>query len=495
MPPYGFYTRLLFSNSGLSPVYQQQLRLLLREIPVVRRALLPALREYSPATPIRLADLPTLRSFREIIGAIEGLPAPSASYFDGVFVKQQDYNFQASCRLLSKSGVRPLSLEETVNQLLRSTPKLATGSNNTLDKAIDNAEAFRTTLDLPELLLAPYLAMDATWWPSAQSPILGLVSKNIAVEAALLPIQGLVNEAALVNSSLPLALDTCHSYASLPRAVALNLFSPRQAAYVRSAFLAPLGRVEAMQALLLVKNNFLGKASIIRPGFDPLEELATAQAEMLLNSGNYDLLTTDLILKGSSHTLKSISQALKKQMEEKGNTYADLIDEHYSSRPGTVTYSRNSDGSLEKDVTTRSGEAYSTEAWMKQYETSLDLQKAAQLEVLKSRAAQLTELIEITPPTPELQRLATSIKEVQQQIATADTYEAIVEAKPQMADITVTLNKTIQITEQAMSVAQKQNIESLRETIELQEKTIQETNESLEKLEEGDFEPEETITE
>lgn len=493
--PKGFYASLLLGSRGLLPAFRLPIQQLLRDTLVLRQTLLPFLRD-APATSFpQLTDFPQLASYRETLASIEALPGPTAGYFDSLFVQQQDYDLQGSTWLVSKTGTRRLSLAETVDALLRSTPKLATGSNNTLERALRNAEAFRATLGLEELVLAPYLAMDATWWPTAEAPVLGLVGKNIAVETALLPIQALLNEAVLANPGRLLALDTCHSYASLPRAAALNFFSPREVAYVHSAFLAPLGRVEAMQALLLVKNNFLGKASIIRPGFDPLEELATSHAEAVFDTGNYDLLPTDQRLNGSSHTLQSIGQGIRDMLQQSGLTYADLLERSYTTRPGEVRYYRSPDGTLERSVATRTGEAYSTKAWMKEYTQKLDAIKTAQLDVLKNQSYQLTELVKIGGPTAELQRLATSLKDAQQQLAEAYSYEEITQIKTLIGDAGAGLSTAAQATQHTLSEGQQQDLARWQETAKVQENIAQEASDSLQELEEGAYEPEEISAE
>ncbi|MFQ3174697.1 MAG: hypothetical protein ACI8W0_001821, partial [Flavobacterium sp.] len=162
MPPINFFRQFLFSSKGLAPRHQHLLGALIKEVPILRSELLavfsdPASVKSSAMAP-KFSDFPKLKTYSEICKEIEGLSTPESGFFDGIVVKPSDYLQQGSLRVITESGVRQLTIEETINLLMKATPKLNTGSNNTLDGAIENASGFRERMGSPELI-HEYLAM------------------------------------------------------------------------------------------------------------------------------------------------------------------------------------------------------------------------------------------------------------------------------------------------------------------------------------------------
>lgn len=495
MPRVSFFWKSLFSPTGLPSQYQRPLQALFRELSVVRNTLLPVFRDQRhvprSASAPRLADFPQLANFREILRELDTLPTPPVGMFDGLVVTPADYARQASMRWIDKTGVKELNLEQSLDLLLKSAPKLNTGSNNTFDGAMTNAELFRSTMGF-DGLLHQYLAMDMSWWPSSSQTILSLIPKNIAMESAVIPIQGIVNEAARSNPGLSIAVDSSHSYAQVGRSIALNLFESREIINVRSAFFAPLGRPEAMTGLLLAKNNFSGEVSIIRPGFDPLEEAATSLGE-ISNNGIFDLLTTDVRLPIGRHELIDISKALKTQLDAKKTTFTEFIDTNYSSRPGSVIYSTDSTGEPERVITTRSGETYSNEAWLAQYNKQLDQYSSNLNDMLIQQTKQLEELIKITGPTVELESVATSIRNMSQSLRdpTTDLYGAVTSVSAQMPSVSEHLSAITLSSRSKMSQAQQETIDDILKSQAEVQKQIEETSDSIEEMSDGRYEPEE----
>jgi hypothetical protein len=135
------------SSRGMAPEYQHLLRALIKEVPTLRSELLAVLSDpasvKSSAMAPKFSDFPKLKSYSEICKEIEGLSTPRSSFFDGIVVKPNDYLEQGSLRSITESGVRKLIIEETLDLIMKATPKLNTGSNNTLDGAIENAGGFR----------------------------------------------------------------------------------------------------------------------------------------------------------------------------------------------------------------------------------------------------------------------------------------------------------------------------------------------------------------
>ncbi len=490
------FRRFLMGTGGMTPQFQKQISALMKEVPVVRRTMLRELADpksvKSSAVAPELADFPELKTFRQLLADLDGLPAPSPSFFDGVVVKPSDYTAQASLRLINGNGSEVLTLEKATNLMLKSVPKLNTGSNNTLDDAITGAEKFRTTFGMNELV-HEYLAMDMSWWPSSTESILPLISKNIVTEAAIIPIQSMVNEAAKTNSGLDIAIDSSHSYAQAPRSMALNLFDSRAIIEARSAFFAPLGRPEAMVGLVLAKNNFSGEVSIIRSGLDPLEELATSVGELYLDS-TFDLLTTDVRLPTSGHTLSKMTESLSAELKANGISLKDFIDANYTTRPGRVTYFRESTGELERTITTRSGDKYTNEKWLEQYDKLLKVKKSSLTDLIKSQSEQLEELVKITGVSPELESISTSVNEMNDLLkspSSLDLYDIITEVDTKMSGVIIDFQTVTQAAELKMSSEQKESMDSILKAKEAVEKQVEETTKEIDELSEGEYEPEE----
>jgi hypothetical protein len=496
MPPINFFRQFLFSSKGLAPRHQHLLGALIKEVPILRSELLavfsdPASVKSSAMAP-KFSDFPKLKTYSEICKEIEGLSTPESGFFDGIVVKPSDYLQQGSLRVIAESGVRQLTIEETINLVMKATPKLNTGSNNTLDGAIENASGFRERMGSPELI-HEYLAMDAAWWPSEASSILGLISKNILVEASIIPLQGVVNEAARYNPGLDLALDTSHSYAQAGRSMALSQFEPRSIIEVRSAFFAPLGRPESMASILQAKNTFAGEVSIIRPAFDPLEEAAATLGALQMN-GIFDLLTTDIRLGTSSHKLLEITEALVKKMKSEGIDFAQLVDENYTDRPGSVEYSTSVSGEPETTITTRKGEAYSNEAWLEKYNSLLDTKSSGLTDLMKSQMKQLEELIKITGPSTEIESAATSLKENVESLSTAtpeNLYDSVTAVEISVVETTVSIKSITQDAQSEMSQDQKGTIEAIVQTSDEVQEQLEENAKEIEELNSGEYEPEE----
>ncbi|CBN58220.1 MULTISPECIES: hypothetical protein [Kamptonema] len=492
MPYNQFLKSFLLGPKGLSPKFAKLLTANVEQVSLLRRTLLPILRDRTVTNRPKLSDFPELRTFRQILADIEGLPAPKPGFFDGAVVKEADYAQQATSRLISRlTEPKVLSLEETFNHLLTSKTRLTTGSNNTLEQALKNAEAFRNTLGIEEFVHT-YLAMDMSWWLSGDK-VLSLVGKNIVLETALIPAQAIVNEARLVNPSLELAIDVTHSYGNMPRASALNVHEAMSISEVRSIFLAPLATPENILPLLEAKNGFKGRISIVRPEFDPLEELALSLQEITLGV-NYDLLPTDVRLNIGSHKLVDISKELKATLDKNKLDLGQFIDRNYTSRPGEVTYSTNSDGTLDKIVTPRTGEQYSQEAWRKQYAQLLEQQKSDILNQLQSQAKQLEALTEIAGMGSKVESLATSLADIKNSLDSSEPttlYDIVTHANNDIANLTINISNTIAQAESSASSDWKLNMESLTQEVRDIEEKIEANKDEIKELESGAYEPEE----
>jgi hypothetical protein len=345
----------------------------------------------------------------------------------------------------------------------------------------------------PELI-HEYLAMDASWWPSEASSILELISKNILVEASLIPVQGAVNEAARYNTGLDIALDTSHSYAQAGRSMALSQFEPRSIIEVRSAFFAPLGRPASMTSLLQVKNTFAGVACVIRPAFDPLEEAATALGTIQMNGGIFDLLPTDVRLATSSHKLLDITDALVKKIASENLDFTQFIDKHYTDRPGSVKYSTSFSGEPETTITKRSGKEYSNEPWLEKYNTLLDTKSSGLSDLMKTQMEQLKELIKITGPSIEIESAATTLKENVDSLTTATSeslYNRVTAVEISLEETTISIKSITQDAEGKMNEEQKETIDTIVKSSEEIQEQLEENAKEIEELNSGEYEPEE----
>lgn len=496
MPPVNYFMQFLTGSSGMALSFQAPLRGLIAEMSLVRRTLLPVLRDAaitpSSAFAPRLNDFPRLSVLRQVLADIEGLPFPEPGRYDCVVVKPVDYASQSSLRRLRNGLTEPISLEEAINMSLRSVTKISTGSNNTLSDAIAKANICRNNLGLEEVV-HQYLAMDLSWWPSPDASIIGLVSKNILVEAAISPIQSLVNEAFRINRGLSPSIDISHSYAQEPRAIGLNVFDPPFVIESKSIFCAPLGRPEAMFALVMAKNRFAGKITIARPGFDPLEEAATAVGEIFQN-GIFDLLPTDLRLPTSGHSLEFITRDIRDILDRDSISLSELVDSHYSTRPGSVTYSTSFDGQPERNIRFRTGDSFTNDLWLKEYnERSLAQQETITSQISEYQK-QIAELITICGPTASLEKAAGELKKIYDSLEASDSFipvENLQSAAYRLNGVNTDLQGIIVSASHQMTIEQQERIKSLSDSINEIREIEERKSAELEDLINGEFEPEE----
>lgn len=490
---------LLFSPRGLSARGQRIATDMFKFRFLLRQDLQVALRDWRIGTAFpRLRDFPSAASYRELLAEVQALQAPDPGVFGTLVVKEGDYLRQAQTSRVTKDGVIDISLEDAFDQTLSGVSSLSTGSNNTFDASNVGATTFLETLKF-ESLVKVYLAMDMSWWPYNEG-IIPLTEKNILTETALIDANTIVNEAVKFNPDLKAVVGYTHSYGNLGRAAALSTFDAVTIPEARTIMLAPLGIDLDIAVLLEVKNRFLGKVSTVRPAFDGLEELLSVHQTLMLQDVTYDQLVTDLRLGTSSHRLTAIADALQQELQKRGIDSVKLNEQFYTTRPGEVFYIREPDGTLDVQIKPRSGEQYSMETYLAQYEQVAEKDKAALSDVLDTQAKQLEVVVKYASASPELESLAQSLKDAKASLsaATSETLPSVLrDVNTTMVTISESLNAQIATaTKNAQDARDSQwedDIKSLSTQLDEFSRNAEETHTELENLDAGKYDLEDPV--
>jgi len=494
--PVSTIRNLLFSSRGMSPRAQRIAQDMLRTRASFIGDLRTGMRDWRAGTPRPgLGDFPRSRAFRDLLDEIEQLAPPQPGWFDSLVVQPDDYARQAWCSRIAGDASTRITVAEAFDELLRGTPLVATGSNNTYARSEALAAEFFRTGGYP-VGLKLYLAMDMAWWPSTDG-IAALGEKNILAEVAFTTANDIVNGASIVNPDVAPAMTFAHSYAGFYKAAALLVFDALQIPNSRTTFFSPLGTDLLVTALIEIKNRYAGRNAIERGAWDILEDLLRIRQTLAFEDVAFDRMVTDVRLDTSSHGLGELAAAHVRARKAANLDDVGFNEAHYTTRPGRVTYGVSPDGFIEPDITPRTGPAYTMENYIEKALPLLAREAAAFRSTLESQASMLRQAARYVPPTPEMQATGKAIRDASAALAGAAP-EVLPDVVRSVREVLATTGPAVAMEASAASrgataagdSAWESSVAALTSELHESERAIESITEERETLEEGELEPE-----
>lgn len=465
------------------------------EILPTRATLIPALKNAESGVVFKMEDFTKLNTLRQLFAEIDGMKFPENNFWFG---DNFDYRYQATLRKLSKSGDPVnLTLEEAFNVQLNGTFKITTGSANTLESAITNAKGVMEVFGLDEVVHM-HTAMSPDVWPRTDEAFFNqLLERNVANEASLLMARTCRNEAAQTNKELLEVSSSSHSYGIYPDNLSREMFAPRFSAFDKCIQFAGLSFNEMFVPSVEVKCAMAGKISSVRSGFDMLEEVAVGFAK-----GQYAISATDVRVKvsfikdPSGHQLTELARALK---EQHGVTdlasIAKFVDANYTVRPGDMKWdSTEFEGSGTYIVTPRGGDQYTTDAWLKAMEPSVESMKEKLEGTISAQQEQLNKLNELSEGgLSGLQEMATNLKSLDTLLKTdpeVSLFDVVKTVNEGSSAINVKMASDYESISSSLSETQKQDYATYQQSYEEAAKQVEEASKEVDEVQKN-YEPEE----